>query len=378
MEITKTKTNIKKPKVITVQPDISDHIQPNEPDLSVFDEQENFNYGDNDVLMLAMDTLKVPNPGFVYDAIFVGDDDTHFLLDCDFKDLVRVPKTSEERNFFEHAEIADILKVVILNIIDEREYSIDGSVSRIYREEANKMIGEMPDDRYLQVLVNKLTPAGYNCTLNVNGCEIEAFLPQILAGVNKIENDEKNELVGKDLEMCVESFASDKGTWIVSRRKYLKQLIPAYIDNLDRETDYTGKVTGTAKFGVFVEFSECLTGMIHRSNLTDEWKERFEEITPGEDITFNVKEVIKGTKIILTQVHTESLWDSISIGEKLTGTIKDHKPFGTLIILDHETLGLIHSSEQTPEVKELKSGDKLEVKVLAVDRSNRKIYLRNT
>jgi ribosomal protein S1 len=359
----------------TITPTPEDEIRV--PDLSYFEEETIIDYGPDDPFKLAMDNIQVPEPGSVYDTTFVGSDETHFLLDGNFKDLVRVPKTSEESNFFVTTEVGDEVRVIIAKITDDKQYSIDGSVSFIHREEAFQMIGEMPDDRYLMVKINKLTGAGYNCTLTVNGCEIQSFLPQILAGVNKIHDDEKEELVGKELEMCVESYASDKGTWIVSRRKYLKQLIPAYMDNLDKDTDYEGTVTGTAKFGVFVEFNDCLTGMIHRSNLTDELKETFNDIKAGDLITFNVKEIIKGNRIILTQVHTESLWDSISVGQKLTGTIKEHKPFGSLIILDHETLGLIHSSEQTPEVKELKSGEKLDVKVLAINKSERKIYLRN-
>lgn len=347
------------------------------PDLSIFDEDTIPDYGINDVLKLAMKSIYVPKPGHVYDAIYVGEDPTHFLLDAKFKDLVRIPKNTEESNFFIQSEIGDLMRVVVMKITDDKHYSIDGSVSRIYREEAFQMLGEMEDDYYIKVKVDKLTGAGYNCTINVNRCEIKSFLPQILAGVNKIHDDEKEDLVGEELEMCVESFSEEKGTWIVSRRKYLKQLIPAYMDNLDKETDYTGTVTGTAKFGVFVEFNDCLTGMIHRSNLTDDLKEGFDNIKPGDSITFNVKEIIKGNRIILTQVHTTSLWDTIAIGQNLQGTIKEHKPFGTLIILDHETLGLIHVSEQTPLVKDLKSGDKLDVKVLAINRSERKIYLKN-
>jgi ribosomal protein S1 len=348
------------------------------PDWSYFEDDTITDYGENDIFKLTVENIQVPKPGHVYDTIFIGSDETHFLLDADFKDLVRVPKTSEESNFFISTEIGDTIRAVVMKITDEREYSIDGSVSRIHREEAFEMLSDMRDDYYLNVKIDKLTGAGYNCTVMVNDCEIKSFLPQILAGVNKIHDDDKEELVGQELEMCIESYAEDKGTWIVSRRKYLKQLIPAYMDNLDTETDYTGKVTGTAKFGVFVEFNDCLTGMIHRSNLTNELKESFDDIKQGDDITFNVKEIIKGNRIILTQVHTTSLWDTISINQVLTGTVKEHKPFGSLIILDHETLGLIHSSEQTPDVKDLKSGDKLEVKVLAINRSERKIYLRNT
>lgn len=350
--------------------------QPKEPDLSVFEDKEN-QYVEGDLMREACESIKVPTPGMVHEGVYIGQDDVHFLLDCGFKDLVRVPKNRDESSFLSQIEIGTIVKVIILQIVDEKEYYIKGSVSYIYKEEAFQMLSEMEDDYYVRVQVDELTLAGYNCTLKINGCEIDAFLPQILAGVNKIHDDEKEDLVGKDLEMCVESYSSDKGTWIVSRRKYLKQLIPAFIQNLETDVDYTGSVTGTAKYGVFVEFNECLTGMIHRSNLKEDLRNNFESIKPGDDITFNVKEIIKGNRIILTQVEKSSLWDTISIGQKLEGTIKEHKPFGSLVILDHETLGLIHTSELSDEIKEMESGDKINVKVLAVDRPNRKIFLKS-
>lgn len=342
----------------------------------------NYNSPVYDIIRKAVEEINVPKPGSVTEAVFVGEDNHHFLLDAKFKDYVRVPKTSEEKIFFSHANIGETLNVLVTSISDnrEKEYSINGSVSTIYKEEAFDILKNIQDNQYVQVKVDKLTPAGYSCTISVNGCEIEAFLPQVLAGVNKIHDSAKEELVGQELEMCIESYADDKGTWIVSRRKYLKQLIPTFIGSLDMETEYMGHVTGSTSFGVFVEFNECLTGMIHKSNLTEDLKNNFREIKPGDEIRFKIKEIIKKKpydKIILTQVETSSLWDDINDGQKLKGIIKEHKPFGTLVVLDHETLGLIHSSKQTESDKELKSGEVIDVKVLSVDRSQRKIYLKS-
>lgn len=372
--ITKTKKITKKEEVS--KPESKNIEETKVPDLSYFEEESIIDYDDG-FFLSAIDSIQVPKPGSVYDARYIGMDDTHFLLDADFKDLVRIPKTTEESNFVLRADVNDILPLIVTDITDKKDFSINGSVAHMYRQEAFKTLDELKDNEYVMVHIDELTGAGYNCTIDTNGCIIGAFLPQILAGVNKIHDDEKEELVGQELEMCVESYAPDQGTWIVSRRKYLKQLIPAYIDNLEKDVDYTGTVTGTAKFGVFVEFNDCLTGMIHRSNLTDELKKNFDNIKPGDEVTFNVKEIFKGNKIILTQVETTSLWDTISVGQNLDGTIMEHKPFGTLIILDHETLGLIHSSEQVKDIKDMKKGDKVNVKVLAINRSERKIYLTN-
>ena len=92
------------------------------------------------------------------------------------------------------------------------------------------------------------------------------------------------------------------------------------------------------------------------------------------EINFYVKEIIKD-KIILTQILRESLWDNIKIGQLIDGRVKDNKAFGTLVSLDDETMGLIHSSELEKIGRKFQADQDLKVKVLAIDRSNRKIFL---
>jgi ribosomal protein S1 len=82
--------------------------------------------------------------------------------------------------------------------------------------------------------------------------------------------------------------------------------------------------------------------MIHKANVVEEWQNRISEIKPEKE--FYIKEIIKN-KIILTQVLRETLWDTIKNGQVIEGRVKDVKQFGALIILDNETIGLIHTSE---------------------------------
>jgi polyribonucleotide nucleotidyltransferase len=114
--------------------------------------------------------------------------------------------------------------------------------------------------------------------------------------------------------------------------------------------------------------------MIHKANVHPEWQERLSEIKPGFQIEFYVKEIIK-EKIILTQILRETLWDNIKNGQILEGTVRDTKQFGTLVNLDDETVGLIHTSEMDKIGKKFTAGQKLKVKVLSVDRMSRKIFL---
>lgn len=197
-------------------------------------------------------------------------------------------------------------------------------------------------------------------------------MPNTLAGINKISDPDS--ILGQSLPVMIESYSKEEGTYIVSRRKYLKTLIPDAINELEYEKVYTGSVTGTTPFGVFVEFNECLTGMIHKANIHEDWTDRISEIRPGTQIEFYIKEIIKD-KIILTQILRETLWDTIKNGQVIRGIVKDNKQFGTLVLLDDETIGLIHTSEMEKLGKTFNPDDQIDVKVLAVDRTNRKIFL---
>jgi len=71
----------------------------------------------------------------------------------------------------------------------------------------------------------------------------------------------------------------------------------------------------------------------------------------------------------------ETLWDTIKIGQTLTGKVKENKQFGTLVFLDDETIGLVHNSELEKAGKTFNAGASIKVKVIAIERMNRKIYL---
>jgi len=114
--------------------------------------------------------------------------------------------------------------------------------------------------------------------------------------------------------------------------------------------------------------------MIHKANVSEEWQNRISEIKPGQEIEFFIKEIIK-EKIILTQVLRETLWDTIKNGQLIDGRVKDVKQFGALVILDDETVGLVHTSEMEKLGKKFTSGQDIKVKVLSVDRQSRKIFL---
>jgi len=303
-----------------------------------------------------------------YEGVF---DDQHVFSSPGLKDNIHVENRPGENKYLKNTQVGDKIDVLIL-YIDEQKYYIYGSISSIYETKAREDLMSLDEEMVVNCLVRGTNPAGYDVDLYYEGVTLPGFMPNTLAGINKLHEPES--IVGQEMYVSVESFSDSEGTYIVSRRKYLQTLIPGAIQDLDTVTVYTGHVTGTTPFGVFVEFNECLTGMIHKANLNPDWQDKISEIQAGFEIDFYVKEIVKN-KIILTQILRESLWDTIRIGQIMDGEVKDNKNFGTLVSLDDETMGLIHTSELEKCGKRFNSGDKVKVRVLATDRQSRKIFL---
>lgn len=315
--------------------------------------------------------VKNPQIGQVSNSVFLGVSCSDFIFDGGFKDYIRVEEKPGESKYLVNTKIGDSVDILIMGI-NETNYQINGSISALYESKARTSLTNLNNQTAVTVNVKDLTPAGYTVDIFYEGVTLPGFMPNTLAGINKLSSPEA--IVGQTFEVMIESFSSEEGTYIVSRRRYLQTLIPQAIKQLMNGVVYEGTVTGTTAFGIFVEFKDCLTGMIHKTNLNPELQERISEVLPGMTIQFYIKEIIKD-KIILTQVLKESLWDSIKVNQIMTGKVRDIKSFGVLISLDEETNGLIHTSEMEKTSRKLQANEEVKVRIIAVDRMNRKIFL---
>jgi len=320
----------------------------------------------------------IPSKGDIITGEYMGiSADQHVFYVNGFKDDIRVENRPSEAKYLNNAQKGDIIDVLVTKVDNGTNFLIKGSISELYESRAHDALKSLEDGVPVMAKVKELNPAGYEMELYHGGVTLKGFMPNTLAGVNKLSDPQS--IVGNNFEVMVESYSENEGTYIVSRRAYLYSLIPDAISQLEYGTAYEGFVTGTTPFGIFVEFNECLTGMIHKANINPDWQNRIDEIKPGFEIDFYIKEVIKDKnnnfKIILTQVLRETLWDTIKNGQVLDGKVITVKPFGTLVKLDDETVGLIHTSEMEKVGRKFESGQELKVKVLSLDRSSRKIFL---
>lgn len=302
-------------------------------------------------------------------------------INIGYKDYVYVDKP-KKGTFEAELKNGDEIDVLITRV-SNNPYIIRGSVTELIKLKVHsKMKNYFENNLALTSTVKSLIPAGYMMDIHMDNITIEAFMPNTLADVNKLSDSES--IIGQTFQVMLETLQQEKGVYVVSRRKYLLTLIPEEIKKLKYENVYSGEVTGKTPFGVFVQFGatedgpKCLTGMVHKANISEGWQNKWDQIIPGMEIEFYVKEVIgkfPNFKIILTQILKESLWDTIKVNKILVGKIRDIKNFGALISLDEETTGLIQTSYINKYNKKLNIGDEIKVKVISLIRDDRKIYL---
>jgi len=223
--------------------------------------------------------------------------------------------------------------------------------------------------------VKELIHGGY--WIDISG--IQCFMPGSLAGMNKLWDF--NEIVGKELVFMPINYSNEKSIVVVSHREYLKTLIPTKVKERRAKLDeqFTGRVTGTTKFGVFVEFDDCLTGMIPKEELVESASAYFERsIKPGDEISCWVKDFINDNKITLTQTGAvENPWSGSEETYKPmsahTGTVTRMTEYGAFVELEDRIVGLIHISNLND--KELRRGDSVNVRVRSISPLEQRISL---
>lgn len=140
---------------------------------------------------------------------------------------------------------------------------------------------------------------------------LEAFMPGSLAAPNKILNFQS--YIGKEVPVMIEDYLKEINSFIVSHKKYLSYILPIKIHELDLNKKYIGTVTGYTNFGIFLEFDEIYTGLLHTSKMDEETKKIFESksLKPGDKMEFYISEITKDNRIILTKESPEEKLERI-------------------------------------------------------------------
>ena len=305
-------------------------------------------------------------------------------VDIGYRQLVFINLDKEDDNF-KNITNGDEVEVTITSNPDDDSKNLTGSISEGMRRkvftEMHSAI-EKQDSAWLGNVKKMMEDAGY--MVSIKG--IDCFMPGSLAGINKLHDF--STVLDKELYVVPVSYSKERGTIVVSHRAYLKTLIPEAINSIreNMDKDVKGTVTGSAKYGVFCEFHDCLTGMIHINDLNGDYLARHKnrEISPGEEIIFKIKDIISNEKITLTQKDNIVVnpWNDIEskykVPVEVEATVKSCKDYGLFIEIEPGVVGLLHVSEfeNSEDIKNFSPKDILDVVITKIEPSTKKIFLK--
>ena len=322
--------------------------------------------------------------GVIYDGKVYGINETHATVDVNYRQLVFVKLSKEDPQYRDVRPGEEVSVLITEGTNDDERGNIIGTISGGMRQRIFMDLREgidSADTAWTGVVKEMISAGGY--VVNVQG--VDCFMPGSLAGINKLHDFES--IVGSEMYVVPVSFSPERGTIVVSHRKYLQAMIPVEISKLRENITekVSGIVTGTAKYGVFCEFNTCLTGMIHVNDLDEETfkKHKSQSIKPGEEIELLIKEIVSNTKITLTQKTLEETNPWININERykvpstVEAKVKAVKDYGIFVTLEEGIVGLLHISEVGEDlIKVFKGGDNITVQITRIEAETRKVFLK--
>jgi small subunit ribosomal protein S1 len=320
-----------------------------------------------------------PFPGEVLTGTVIDKNDRYACVDVNWRENAFIDISKENPDYVKYIQPGYEIDIILQNNSNNNTYPYLGSYSELIKQKLKKEIYDsIGTDVAYPAKVTRLIHGGY--FLVIDG--IEVFMPGSVAGMNKILDFES--LIGETLYVCPINYSKDKNYIVVSHREYLKSQVPGEVAKLSVGESEVGSVTGSSKFGVFVEFSGCLTGLIHKSDLDEEFTEKFENrtIKSGDPISFKIKEIVDDFRIVLTQkeiVQTRSIWDDIdskyNVPCDVNGKIKKIANFGVFIEIEPKISGLLHKSE-IEDMDVFNEGDSVKVKLYKIDKEAKKLFFK--
>ncbi len=331
------------------------------------------------------DIISTVEQGVQYSGKIYSKKENIATVDIGYRQLVFVNLDKEDPILVQALEYGSECEVTVVSDPDIDSQPLQGSITEgMRRKTFQEMYGaiDTQDTAWIGNVKKMMEEAGY--MVSIKG--IDCFMPGSLAGINKLHDF--SSVLDKDLYVVPVSYSKEKGTIVVSHRAYLKTLIPETIEELKNNltADIKGTVTGSAKYGVFCEFNDCLTGMIHINDLDGDTLVRHKnrEILPGEEITFKIKDIISNEKITLTQKDEIRInpWDNVDSKYKVplevSATVKSCKDYGLFIEIEEGVVGLLHVSEfeNAEDLKAYKPKHKINVIITRIEKETKKIFLK--
>lgn len=226
-------------------------------------------------------------------------------------------------------------------------------------------------------------------TVDIEG--VTAFLPGSLTDIKPMRDNNYVYLENKEIEFKVIKLNHQRNNIVVSRRAVLETENSAEREEAVKSLKEGAIVKGTVKhltnYGAFLGFNG-FDGLLHITDIA--WKrirDPAEVLSIGEELEVKILNYDKEKDRIslglkqMTEDPWEELVERYPEGTRTVGKVTNLTEYGCFIELEESIEGLVHVSEMdwtnrnmTPS-KVVSIGDEVEVMVIGIDKSKRRISL---
>lgn len=275
---------------------------------------------------------------------------------------------------------------VYLEKLENKEGEALLSRERARKEESWSNLEKMQDSKQqVTGVITGRVKGGY--AVDIEGAL--AFLPGSQVDLKPIKDI--SPLLNKPQPMVILKMDKLRGNIVVSRRALLEESRKADRSKLLSDISEGDKLKGVIKnitdYGVFVDLGG-LDGLIHVTDLSwERVNHPSEKFDVGQEIEVIVTKYDKDSNRIslglkqLTEDPWKNVEESYKVGGKIKSKISSLADYGAFVEIEKGVEGLIHSSEMSWVNKNinpssfLNVGDEVEVMILEIDNSKRRISL---
>lgn len=317
-------------------------------------------------------------------VIDVNDKEVTVNIDYAFDGVItREELTHDDRNPMDVVKKDDEIEVYVISPNDGEGYVLLSRVKALAITEKEDIENSYKNNETITVYVNEVVKGGVVAYYG----SLRVFIPgsQVARGRVELES-----LVGKNLEVKIIEL-NFKDRKIVGSRRVIEEAEynnkqTALWKTIKSGEKREGVVTRIVKFGAFVDIGG-VEGLIHLNDLAWERVHKAEDVVKvGDKVEVFVGEVdAKNRKmsLILKDVEKEP-WkvnaDNIKENEIVEGKVVRLTSFGAFVEIYPGIEGLVHITEISDEniakpSEVLKVGQQVKVKILSVDKEEKKISL---
>ncbi len=252
-------------------------------------------------------------------------------------------------------------------------------------QQRSVIIGQLEKGQVLEGTVKNVTDFG--AFIDLGGVDGLLYITDISWG--RVTHPSEVLHNGQKLNVVVLDFDDEKKRISLG----LKQLTAHPWDNLPENivegAHIKGKVVNIEDYGAFLEIMPGVEGLVHVSEIT--WssqpinaKEFFKINEEHEAVVVTLDKDERKMSLSIKQL-TADPWDTIEdrfpIDSRHAGVVKNITPYGVFVELETGIGGMIHISDLSwikrynHPSEFVKTGDKIDIAILSIDKENRKLAL---